>query len=62
MNVEVTGLLGLSLLVLDVYAIVKIIGSGASTGSKVLWVVLILLLPLLGLILWWLLGPKSGRV
>jgi hypothetical protein len=60
MNVEVSGLLGLILLVLDVFAIVKTIGSGASTGTKVLWVVLILLLPLLGLILWWLLGPKSA--
>jgi hypothetical protein len=60
MNVEVSGLLGLILLVLDVFAIVKTIGSGASTGTKVLWVVLILLLPLLGLILWRLLGPKSA--
>src|SRR5262249_31985903 len=59
MNVQVTGLLGLIVLVLDVYAIVKIVGSGASTGSKVLWVVLILLLPFIGLILWWLLGPGS---
>ena len=60
MNVEVSGLLGLILLVLDVYAIVKTIGSSATTGTKVLWVVVILLLPLLGLILWWLLGPKSA--
>lgn len=43
----------------DVYAIVKIVQSTASTGAKVLWVVLILLLPVLGLILWWLLGPKG---
>ena len=60
MHVEVSGLLGLILLVLDVYAIVKTIGSGATTGTKVLWVVVILLLPLLGLILWWLFGPKSA--
>ncbi len=60
MHVEVSGLLGLILLVLDVYAIVKTIGSSATTGTKVLWVVVILLLPLLGLILWWLLGPKSA--
>ena len=59
MNVQVTGLLGLIVLILDVYAIVKIVGSGASTGSKVLWVVLILLLPFIGLILWWLFGPGS---
>jgi hypothetical protein len=59
MGIEVGGLLGLIILVLDVYAIVKTVGSGASTGSKVLWVVLILLLPVLGLILWALMGPKS---
>jgi hypothetical protein len=59
MGIEVGGLLGLIILVLDVYAIVKTVGSGASTGTKVLWVVLILLLPVLGLILWALMGPKS---
>jgi hypothetical protein len=59
MGIEVGGLLGLIILVLDVYAIVKTVGSGASTGSKVLWIVLILLLPVLGLILWALMGPKS---
>jgi hypothetical protein len=60
MNIEVGGLFGLILLILDVYAIVKTVGSGASTGTKVLWIVVILLLPLLGLILWWLMGPKSA--
>ena len=59
MGIEVGGILGLIILVLDVYAIVKTVGSGASTGTKVLWVVLILLLPVLGLILWALMGPKS---
>ena len=58
MGIEVGGLLGLILLILDVWAVVRILQSGASTGSKVLWVVLILLLPLLGLVLWLLLGPK----
>lgn len=55
---EVGGLFGLILLVLDVWAIVRTIQSSASTGSKVLWIVLVLLLPFLGLILWWLMGPK----
>lgn len=59
MGIEVGGLFGLIILVLDVYAIVKVIGSAAGTGTKVLWVVLILLLPVLGVILWFLLGPKS---
>lgn len=59
MGIEVGGLLGLVILVLDVYAIVKTVGSNAGTGAKVLWIVLILLLPVLGLILWALMGPKS---
>jgi hypothetical protein len=58
MGIEVGGILGLLILVLDVYAIVKTVGSSASTGTKVLWVVIILLLPVLGLILWALMGPK----
>ena len=56
--IEIGGFFGLLWLILGVYAIVKIVGSSASTGAKVLWVVLILLLPLLGIILWFLFGPK----
>ena len=59
MGIEVGGLGGLIVLVLDVYAIVKIVGSGASTGTKVLWTVVVLLLPVLGVILWFLFGPKA---
>jgi hypothetical protein len=59
MGIEVGGILGLIILILDIWAIVKIIGSGASTGAKVIWIVVILLLPVLGLILWLLFGPKS---
>ncbi|MBA2482929.1 MAG: PLDc_N domain-containing protein [Nitrosomonas sp.] len=58
MSVEVGGFFGLVLLVLNVWAIVKIVQSSTSTGNKVLWIVLILILPLVGLILWFLLGPR----
>ena len=59
MSIEVTtgGLLGLLHLILIVYAIVKIVQSADGTGSKVFWIVVILLLPVLGLILWFLFGP-----
>jgi hypothetical protein len=60
MGIEVGGIGGLIILILDVYAIVKVIGSNASTGAKVGWTVLILLLPLLGVIIWFLFGPKSS--
>lgn len=58
MGIEVGGLFGLIVLVLNVWAIIKVIGSSAGTGAKVFWVVLILLLPILGVIIWFLFGPK----
>lgn len=58
---EVGGILGLLILIADVWAIVNIAQSGATTGKKVLWIVLVLVLPILGLILWFLLGPRTGR-
>ncbi len=55
---EVSGIIGLLILIADVYAILQIFQSVASNGKKTLWIVLVLLLPLLGLILWFLFGPK----
>lgn len=52
-------ILGLIILVLDILAIIKIVQSGASTGEKILWVVLVLVLPVIGLVIWALLGPGS---
>lgn len=58
---EVTGLLGIVILVADIYAILKIAESSASSGKKALWIALVLLLPVLGLIIWYLLGPGSSN-
>jgi hypothetical protein len=59
MGIEVGGLFGLILLILNVWAIIRIFDSGASTAKRVIWIILILLLPVLGLILWLLFGPKG---
>jgi len=50
---------GIIVLIADVWAIISISQSGATTGRKVLWIVIVLLLPVLGFLLWLLLGPKS---
>lgn len=60
MGIEVKGFFGLLVLVADIWAIINVIQSGATTGGKVLWVLLILVLPVVGFILWFLLGPKSS--
>lgn len=61
MSPNITGIGGLILLVLDIWAIVSIIGSGASTGGKVGWTLAVLLLPLLGFIAWLFAGPRGAR-
>ena len=50
-------LLGLIILVLDIIAIVSILKSSADTGTKLLWVVLVILLPVIGMCLYFLMGP-----
>jgi len=55
------GLWGLIVLVADVWALVNILQSGADTGTKVLWTVLVIFLPVVGFILWYFIGPKTGR-
>jgi hypothetical protein len=60
MDIEVGGFLGFIVLVLDIWAIISIVKSSATTGSQVLWVLLILLLPVVGLIIWWFAGPKGA--
>lgn len=52
------GILGIIILIADIYAIIRIVQSGAEPVWKAVWIVIVLLLPVLGLILWFLFGPK----
>jgi len=53
-------LLGIVVLVLDIIAILDIIKSAMSTGKKALWIILVLILPIIGLILYFLVGKKKA--
>ena len=55
------GLGGFIVLIADVWAIVNILQSSASTAAKVLWTVVVIVLPILGFILWFFFGPRTGR-
>jgi succinate dehydrogenase/fumarate reductase cytochrome b subunit len=52
-------LIGIVILVLDIWAIYKILTSGASGLSKILWTLAILILPVVGFIAWLIAGPKG---
>lgn len=54
---EFTSILSLIILILDIYAMVMILQSSAKTGAKLIWFLVVLLLPLLGLIIWYVSGP-----
>lgn len=55
---ELGGLLGLIILAFDIWAILKVIDSGASTGAKVFWILFIIILPVLGFLIWLIAGPR----
>jgi len=54
------GFWGLVILALDLWARVSVVSSDRSTGSKVLWALLVILLPVLGFLVWLVAGPRAA--
>lgn len=61
MRFEYTGLFGLLILIADVWAIMNVVGSHSTPGKKALWVVLVLILPVLGFLIWLMAGPRAQK-
>jgi len=59
MNMGYNGLWGLLILAGDIWAILNIVQGPVSNEKKLIWIVAVLLLPLLGLVLWYFLGPRE---
>lgn len=53
---------GLLILILDVIALVSLLKSSADSGTKILWALLIIFLPVLGMLLYFLMGPGRRKV
>ena len=53
------GLIGLIALILYIIAIVSILTAGKSVGWKVLWILIVLLLPIIGTIIYFLVGKST---
>jgi Phospholipase_D-nuclease N-terminal len=51
------GLLAVLVFVLDIIAIVSILKSSADGATKILWMLLVILLPFIGMILYFAMGP-----
>jgi succinate dehydrogenase/fumarate reductase cytochrome b subunit len=59
MNFGYGGIFGILVLIGDVWALINILQSSSPNDKKLLWAVIVILLPLLGLILWFFLGPRD---
>ncbi len=51
-----TELISIAILVIDIVAIVDIVKSRKDTGKKIIWILVVLLLPVLGPVLYYFLG------
>ena len=56
---EIGGLFGLLVLAGDIWAILNIAQSSTTMGKKLVWILVVLILPLLGLIIWFFAGPRG---
>jgi hypothetical protein len=56
------GLTGLIIFILDIYVIIQIIKAGGDPAKQLLWILVVLLLPLVGPLLYFLVGPGSQKI
>jgi hypothetical protein len=52
-------ILGVLILIGDIWALMNILQSSVGNDKKLLWVVVVVLLPVIGLILWLFMGPRN---
>jgi hypothetical protein len=52
-------IVGIITLLLVIWALIGILQSGASPIEKLIWVIVILVIPLAGFLIWYLIGPGS---
>jgi len=48
-------------LALLIYAAIQILGSNADTMRKIIWIVVVAIFPLVGLIVWFFVGPGTPK-
>jgi len=53
------GLLSLIWVIIVILAIISVAKSGAGTLAKVFWIIVLVFFPLVGLIIWYLFGPRG---
>ncbi|WP_259754095.1 PLD nuclease N-terminal domain-containing protein [Pseudomonas sp. GCEP-101] len=60
MGSTLSGLISLIIFALDIWAIINVVKSNAEMGLKIVWILVIVILPVLGLIIWAVAGPRGN--
>ena len=60
-NLGFHSLWGVLILAADIWAIINIFQSSVSNEKKLIWTIAVVLLPVLGFVLWFFLGPRNGK-
>ena len=55
-------IIALLILVLDVFAIIRILQSSAPGAEKILWILGVLVFPLIGMAVWFFAGPGNKKL
>ena len=55
------GIFGIIHLALVIYAAIQIFNSSADTVKKIIWVLIVAVFPLVGLIIWFFMGPGTPK-
>ena len=56
------GRVGLIVFILDIIAIISVLKSGIEPVMKLVWILLILLLPVVGMVLYFVIGAKNVKI
>ncbi|MGB3245206.1 MAG: PLDc N-terminal domain-containing protein [Sulfitobacter sp.] len=56
------GILGLIILIADIYAVYQVFTSSASGAAKIAWTLGIVIFPVVGFIVWLIAGPRGDSV
>ncbi|MDN6860816.1 PLDc N-terminal domain-containing protein [Pseudomonas sp. CAN2814] len=60
MGSTLSGLISLIIFALDIWAIISVLKSSAEMPIKIIWILVIIILPLIGLLIWAIAGPKGN--
>ena len=57
-----SSIISLLILALDIFAIIRILQSSASGAKKILWILGVLIFPLVGVVVWFFVGPGNKKL